>query len=133
MTAFRLSVLILLILIVLLQVRLWSAEGGLVELRHLHEQVAQLEQKVEQQRMENRRLRERIHALKRSPEAVEALARRELGMLRADEHFIRLIVLPSSASVRGAENPDPAKTGETPSSDPATGHGPAEDLAEGHD
>ncbi len=117
MTAFRLSVLILLILIVLLQVRLWSAEGGLVELRHLHEQVAQLEQKVEQQRAENRRLREKIHALKHSPEAVEALARRELGMLRPHEHFIRLIVLPSPDAARRAEKTDPAKSGEAPSSE----------------
>ncbi len=94
--AYRLVVLGLIIIAVLLQVRLWSTQGGLAELWYLQKQVAALSQKVAQQQAENQILVEKIHALKHDPQAVEALARKTLGMLKEDEQFIRLITLKKS-------------------------------------
>lgn len=105
--AYRLVVLVLIVIAVLLWVRLWSSQGGLAELWHLQKQVAALSQKVEQQQAENNALVEKIHALKHDPQAIEALARSELGMLKPDEHFIRLIVLKKAS-----------ETGSTPSETP---------------
>ncbi len=87
----RITIGILVILLALLQYRLWLADGGLIE-------VYQLRQQVEQQRAENERLRERNRALaaevrdlKEGLEAVEARARSELGMVGEGETFYRVV------------------------------------------
>lgn len=87
----RITIGILVVLLALLQYRLWFADGGLIE-------VYQLRQQVEQQRAENERLRERNRALaaevrdlKEGLEAVEARARSELGMVGEGETFYRVV------------------------------------------
>jgi len=94
MTSYRLLVVVLMVLIALLQVRIWSADGGWAELQQLKRQVTELQHQVAHQQRENARLREKIHAIRHDPQALEALARRDLGMLMPDEQFIRLIILP---------------------------------------
>ncbi|SIN91696.1 cell division protein FtsB [Sulfurivirga caldicuralii] len=94
--AYRLIVFAALALILLLQVRLWSGDDGLAELNQLEKKVNSLQQQVEQQKATNRTLEEKILAIRNDPRALEALARQELGMLKADERFIRLIVLPAT-------------------------------------
>lgn len=93
---YRLIVLTTLALILLLQVRLWSGNDGIAELNQLERKVNSLQQQVEQQKAVNRTLEEKILAIRNDPRALEALARQELGMLKADERFIRLIVLPAT-------------------------------------
>ncbi len=109
MTAYRLLVVVLLILIALLQARIWSADGGIAALRQLQAQVADLREKVRRQQTENERLREQIRAIRHDPQTLEALARRELGMLMPDEHFIRLIIL-SKPQKNDSVPQKPAKT-----------------------
>jgi len=78
-------------LLALLQYRLWVGDGSLAEVWNLYQQ-------VEEQKEENRQLRERNQALeaevtdlKQGLEAIEERAREELGMVRDDETFYQII------------------------------------------
>lgn len=100
----RIALAVLVVLLLGLQYRLWFADGGLVEVWRLREQIAA-------QRAENARLRERNQALaaevrdlQRGLEAVEAIARSELGMVGEDETFYRIV----------RPEPDPAEPGNAP-------------------
>ncbi len=82
---------ILLILLVLLQYRLWFGDGGLIR-------VWQLSQSLEQQKEQNAQLLERNRALeaevidlKEGLEAIEERARNDLGMIQEGETFIQIV------------------------------------------
>ncbi|MEX0430508.1 cell division protein FtsB [Spiribacter insolitus] len=81
----------LLLILILLQSRLWLGEGSIPEVMRLREA-------VEAQRTENERLDERNRALaadvadlRQGLDGVEERARRDLGMIGEDEHFYRVI------------------------------------------
>ena len=81
----------LIVLLLLLQYRLWFGTGGLVRLW-------QINQSVETQKQENSKLEERnrtleaeVIDLKRGLEAVEERARSELGMIKKGESFVQII------------------------------------------
>lgn len=84
----RLVAALLLLLLLVLQARLWLGENGIPELWRLHNEVdAQVE--------ENQRLGERndtleaeVRDLKEGTAAVEERARSELGMIKSDEQLI---------------------------------------------
>lgn len=87
----RILILILFLLIVILQYRLWVGEGSLAE-------VSTLQQQVEEQKKQNVSLRDRNAALdaevtdlKTGFEAIEERARSELGMIREDETFYQVV------------------------------------------
>jgi cell division protein FtsB len=80
-----------LVLLLVLQYRLWFGDGSLAE-------VHRLEQQVERQRAQNQALRERNRALaaevrdlKSGLDAVEARARSELGMVGEGETFYQVV------------------------------------------
>ncbi len=85
---------LLVLLLLLLQYKLWVGDGSLAEVLDLYQQ-------VELQKDENRRLRERNQALeaevldlKQGLEAIEERAREELGMIKEDETFYQIIEEP---------------------------------------
>lgn len=87
----RWLLLILALIFLGLQYKLWVGEGSLAEVWHL-------KGAVEQQRNENENLRERNRALdaevrdlKQGLDAVEERARSELGMIRDGETFYQVI------------------------------------------
>lgn len=82
---------LLILLLVLLQYKLWFGSGSIPE-------VVRLEQKLETQKQENAKLRERNRALeaevvdlKTGLAAIEERSRSELGMIREGETFYRII------------------------------------------
>ena len=82
---------ILLILLVVLQYKLWVGQGSLAE-------VSRLKQAIEKQKAENTEQRERndaldaeVQDLKKGVEAIEERARSELGMIKKDETFFQII------------------------------------------
>lgn len=82
---------VLLLVLLMLQYRLWIGEGSFAELR-------QLESRVHAQSLENDEIRERndvleteVLNLKEGLEAVEERARTELGMIREDETFYLIV------------------------------------------
>jgi len=81
----------LLVVVVLLQYRLWLSPNGLSE-------VARLETAVEKQRAENvqavernRQLAAEVRDLKSGVTALEERARSELGMIKQDEIFFQVL------------------------------------------
>lgn len=84
-------VILLLLLLVYLQYRLWFGDGNLPD-------VIQLGNEVEQQREENIRLRERndvldaeVRDLQQGLDAIEERAREDLGMVKDGETFYQIV------------------------------------------
>lgn len=84
-------VILLLLLLVYLQYRLWFGEGSLQEVRDL-------QRAVEQQREENLQLRERndaldaeVRDLQLGLDAIEEHAREDLGMVKEGETFYQVV------------------------------------------
>ena len=90
----RVVTLILFVLLVLLQFKLWLGEGGFTE-------VARLEARVEVQRQKNNELLQRnaeleaeVEDLRERLDAVEELARSELGLIKPAEQFYQVVPPP---------------------------------------
>ena len=93
----RVVILILFVLLVLLQFKLWLGEGGFRE-------VARLETRVEAQRNQNDDLLQRnaelqaeVEDLRERLEAVEERARNELGLIKPAEQFYQVVPAPPSS------------------------------------
>jgi cell division protein FtsB len=82
---------ILIVLLLILQYKLWFGDGNMRE-------VWQLQSAIEEQKNENEKLRERnaaleaeVQDLKQGLEAIEERARSELGMIKKGETFYQII------------------------------------------
>ncbi|MCF6325442.1 MAG: cell division protein FtsB [Gammaproteobacteria bacterium] len=82
---------ILLVLLVLLQIKLWRGDGGIVD-------TLQLQQVVDHQGQENSALTERnraleaeVNDLKQGVDAIEERARSELGLIKPGETFFQTV------------------------------------------
>ena len=104
------------VLIVIMQVRLLSSDGGLGELFALKEQLKVLEKSLEEQRLINAQLAIDVKNLQSNPMAIETIARQSLGMVKQDEIFINVIELRPDQVVDGfddsLEEPPQAPIGE---------------------
>ncbi len=85
----RLLVGIFIVLLLMLQFRLWFGDGGVQELLRLKAEVATQQQENDQLRERNEALDAEVRDLKQGEAAVEERARRELGMIRRDETFFQ--------------------------------------------
>lgn len=82
---------VLLLILIYLQARLWIGEGSLA-------QKNQIERAIEQQQLENQQLRARnaglareVEALKQGSEIIEEKAREDLGMIKGGETFYMVV------------------------------------------
>ena len=82
---------ILVLLLVLLQSKLWFGDGGLRETWQLEAAVAVQQQENERLGERNRALAAEVVDLKSGSEALEERARNELGLLRPDESFYQVV------------------------------------------
>lgn len=82
---------ILLALLVLLQLRLWVSDDGYRAAWRLAEQVGSQQQENETLRERNRALAAEVGDLKTGLDAVEEIARSELGMIRAGETLFQVV------------------------------------------
>ena len=87
----RSLVVVLLVILALLQYKLWFGEGGFAD-------VKRLEQKVTEQQHENSLLEQRnlelqaeVADLREGIEAIEERARNELGMIQEEEEFYLVV------------------------------------------
>lgn len=87
----RWVILVLLILCIALQIKLWSGQGGRADVQHLRA-------RVELQKAENAKLKQRndalaadVEDLKTGTDAIEERARGELGMVKPGETFYQVI------------------------------------------
>ena len=79
------------LLILVLQYQLWFQSSGIVTLMHLRSQVAEQEKENAALRARNDLLKEQVAELKSDPEALEAQAREELGLVKEGEVYYRVI------------------------------------------
>lgn len=79
------------VLLIMLQYRLWRGNGNLPEVRHLERvKIAQMEENHRLQER-NRSLSAEVLDLKHGLDAIEARARSEMGMIKSDETFFQIV------------------------------------------
>ena len=78
-------------LFLLLQYRLWFAEGGLAEANRLQTQLQQAEQENQKLIERNARLTREVVALQNGDEAVEKNARENLGLIKDGEVYYQFV------------------------------------------
>jgi len=82
---------IIILLIVLLQYRLWYGDGGIEEIKAYQQRLDNLMEQVEEKRERNEALYAEVEDLRKGQEAVEERARDELGMIREGETFFQVL------------------------------------------
>ncbi|MEJ1356333.1 MAG: cell division protein FtsB [Candidatus Sedimenticola sp. (ex Thyasira tokunagai)] len=87
----RLLTALLLLIILVLQYRLWVGEGSLAEVHSLKKDIALQKGELKQMRLRNRALQAEVDDLKKGLEAIEERARNELGMIREGEIFYQVV------------------------------------------
>lgn len=83
--------LVLSLLLIALQLRLWAGEGSLAEVHQLERQIALQEAENERLLIRNDLLRAEVVDLRNSVGSIEERARSELGMIRSGETFFLLV------------------------------------------
>lgn len=81
----------LLVVLVLLQYRLWLGEGGMREVNRLRAEITTQEAENETLRERNRTLAAEVQDLKKGTIAIEERARTDLGMIGKSETFYQVV------------------------------------------
>jgi cell division protein FtsB len=82
----------LLVLLLLLQYRLWLGDGGTREVARLREEITAQRAENEQLKVRNRTLAAEVQDLKKGTTAIEERARTDLGMVGKGETFYQVVV-----------------------------------------
>lgn len=87
----RYIALILLVLLIALEIKLWAGEGGMRDVWRLQHRLA--EQKAQNQALKQRndKLAAEVHDLKSGTGAIEERARSELGLIKPGETFYQVV------------------------------------------
>jgi len=98
---------LLLLLIGLLQYRLWYGDGNVREFQRLNDRIAELHQEAAKRRERNAALEAEVMDLKQGLDAVEERGRQDLGMIKEGEVFVQVIDQDESEDTpfTGKENP----------------------------
>jgi cell division protein FtsB len=70
---------------------------GLIAMRRAQQEAARVQKQIDQINEENRRLQERVKALKTDPQAIERIAREEMGLARPGEYIFKIQPKPGGA------------------------------------
>ena len=82
---------ILLLLLVLLQYRLWLDKGGIPEVLQLEKEIDITSSEVDSLKERNQKLEAEVIDLKTGLDAIEERARTDLGMIKNDEIYYQVI------------------------------------------
>jgi cell division protein FtsB len=99
--------LILLLLLIGLQFKLWSNHGGMSEVNSLRVAVKKQGDENDKLTQRNQALAADVNDLKHGEQAVEARARGELGLIKPGETFYQVVDKPANAASAAA----PASSG----------------------
>ena len=91
MTTFRVFIAVLVLAIAGLQIRLWVGQGSFAHVSGLKEQVDLRAAENESRRHRNAILKAEIKDLKEGLDALEDIARSELGLIKKGETFFLLV------------------------------------------
>ncbi|GFO72250.1 cell division protein FtsB [Bathymodiolus japonicus methanotrophic gill symbiont] len=81
----------LIVLIVLLQYRLWYGDAGYQQIQRYQQQLDQLQQQLAIKQLRNKALEAEVLDLRKGKEAIEETARHDLGLIKQDETFFQVI------------------------------------------
>lgn len=87
----RFLIIFLVLLLVILQYKLWLQNGGILDTLHLKTKVAQQEQDDQQLYERNEKLVKQINYVRNGNKTVEALAREQIGMVKRGETYYQLV------------------------------------------
>ena len=87
----RVLLVILLLVLILLQMKMWFGEGGFRDVRRLEQRVEEQARENETLAQRNRELQAEVEDLRQGLEAIEERARSELGMIKEDEEFYQVV------------------------------------------
>jgi len=87
----RILLVILVVVIALLQAKMWFGEGGYRDVQRLAERVDQQAHENDLLAQRNRELQAEVEDLRQGLEAIEERARSELGMVKEDEQFYQVV------------------------------------------
>lgn len=87
----RTLLIVLLILLVLVQYRLWIGDNSLAERERLRQEIAQQQLEIERLQARNEVVAREVEALKDGLEEIEARAREELGLIKEGETFYLIL------------------------------------------
>ena len=87
----KLLTVIMVFLLLLLQYRLWTGNGSLVEVNLLKDEIEKIENENENLKERNLSLTAEVFDLKWGHEAIEEIARSEMGMIKDGETFYQII------------------------------------------
>ena len=87
----RVVLVILVVLLLLLQYRLWFGDGSLIEVNRLHKLLDEKRAENEALRIRNAALEADVKDLKQGKTAIEERARSELGMIKEGETFYQTV------------------------------------------
>jgi cell division protein FtsB len=82
---------ILLLILILLQLKMWFGEGGVSDVRRLEQRVEEQVKENETLAQRNRELQAEVEDLRQGLGAVEERARSELGLIRENEEFYQVV------------------------------------------
>ncbi|MBT8060692.1 MAG: cell division protein FtsB [Xanthomonadales bacterium] len=82
---------VLLVLLVLLQLKMWFGEGGYRDVQRLALRVEEQARENEALALRNRELQAEVEDLRQGLEAIEERARSELGMIKESEEFYQIV------------------------------------------
>ena len=94
---------ILVVVIALLQVKMWFGEGGFRDVQRLAERVEQQARENEVLAQRNRELQAEVEDLRQGLQAIEERARSELGMIKEDEQFYQVVPGKKKTSPEGGQ------------------------------
>lgn len=100
----RVVTLILFVLLVLLQFKLWLGEGGFREVARLETRVADQRQQNEDLLQRNAELQAEVEDLRERLDAVEERARSELGLVKPSEQFYQVVPPPPPGNQKTVKN-----------------------------
>ena len=92
----RVIVFVLVVLLIYLQYILWFSKGGIRDEQMLKRTVAQQQAEISVLKERNQALAAEVIDLKQGMEAIEELARSEMGMIKDGELFFQIIKPPRS-------------------------------------
>ena len=87
----RIVTIFLIILLIILQYRLWFNNGGIIDMLRMKKQAAVVKHENDQLKERNQKLIQQVQQLKNNQNAVEVRARHELGMIKKGETFYQVV------------------------------------------
>lgn len=94
----KLVIVALTVILLMLQYRLWVGDGSVADLVSLNEQIDEQREQNSQLSQRNQLLNAEVNALREGGDAIEARARKDLGMIKKDETFFMIVQSQNSSS-----------------------------------